>query len=937
MSSTWQEAFDRSAHRAPRTLGDDADRHPHLPLTFVIADLVRPRLVVQVGPGGDALAGWAQSVEELRTGGRVVGVSTGAGAGAGTQGGTVETAGPDEAAERVSGRVIDVLHVTPPADDESIRVAEAVMDSAERVRLVVVDGPRPRGDAPGNAAAWERLSPRGTHRVVGVGDGVGLIAPGGADDAAVAEVMADDARWDARGPGLESAGELVRLTGLARAAASRARDRGLDPRSDDARDVIAALETALDAQRDELERRGRHFDDELAYLRTSLAVSKRANDHLRKVNHNLVGENRDVHRTLGATLDEVVDAHAQLAEARQLVHDVTQSTSWKLTAFLRKRRQAPPPAPAPPAIATSSPGDRVSRPVDERDAYERRLELFPEVAVAESDAQVSIPDGPVISVIVPVYNPPVEFLRRAIESVHEQIYPHWELCLANDASTDPEVREVLDQAAASDPRVKVVHRESNGHICASSNSALGLATGEWIALLDHDDELVPEALLAVAQTIGAEPRARLVYSDEDKLDGDGNRFFPFFKPPFDRRLLLGQNFVCHLLAAQRALVEQVGGFVEGYEGSQDHDLVLRMSEVLGDDEIVHIPRILYRWRAIEGSTSLAHEAKPYARHAAQAAVEDHMERVGLRGEVTRDTTYGYNRVRLAHPDPLPSVSIIIPTHNGADLVRQCVDSIRAGWDYPGREVIVVDNQSDEDESLQYMADLERLPGFRVLRFDEEFNFARLNNFAAERAEGELLVLLNNDTEVVSPDWLHEMAAWAVRPEVGTVGARLLYPDGTFQHGGVVLGVGGVASHEHTGLPGDSPGYMGRALLVHDVDGNTGACLMVRASLYHEINGMDERLAVAFNDVDFCLRVEEAGYANVWTPHATLIHHESKSRGLEDNDAKMARFKLEQGYMMWRWPDRIRADRHYNPNLTHENGTFDLALPPRIAPMVVPPR
>lgn len=537
------------------------------------------------------------------------------------------------------------------------------------------------------------------------------------------------------------------------------------------------------------------------------------------------------------------------------------------------------------------------------------------------------PDAPLISVLLPVYQTPETWLRKCIESVLAQVYPRWQLCVADDASPDPRVLQVLEAYAATDQRIRVVRRETNGHICAATNSALAVAEGEYVALLDHDDELRPHALLAMAEAIVERPERSVLYSDEDKIDEDGRRFDPYFKPDFDPDLLRGQNYLCHLTLVRTALVRDVGGFREGYEGSQDHDLVLRCTERLSKSEIHHVPEVLYHWRAIPGSTALSRDAKDYASGAGARAVADQLARIA-RGAVASELSHGHYRVRWPLPSPLPMVSLIVPTRDRANLLRTCVESILSRTTYGNFELVVVDNGSTEVDALEYLASLQGRERVRVLRYDRPFNYSAINNWAAAQCRGEVLGLVNNDIEVITPDWLEEMVSHALRPEIGAVGAMLYYPDDTIQHAGVVLGIHGVAGHVYAALPRGYPGHGGRARVAQRLSAVTGACLVVRRDLFDEVGGLDERLEVAFNDIDFCLRLREAGYHNLWTPFAELYHHESASRGSEDTEGKRQRFAREVNFMQTRWRGVLESDPAYNPNLSLESRYFELASPPR---------
>ncbi|SOE80812.1 Glycosyltransferase, GT2 family [Caballeronia arationis] len=539
---------------------------------------------------------------------------------------------------------------------------------------------------------------------------------------------------------------------------------------------------------------------------------------------------------------------------------------------------------------------------------------------------------PLISVIVPAYNSDEQFLTDMIQSVKDQLYPNWELCIADDHSSAPQVRTVLEREMARDSRIKVVFREQNGHISESSNSALAIAQGEYIALLDHDDLLPRHALMMVVRYINRHPDASMFYSDEDKLTPYGQRVSPYFKSDWNPELFLTQNMFSHLGVFRSAIVRAVGGFRRGFEGSQDHDLALRCAEIAGADKIVHIPHVLYHWRISPGSTAGSGSEKPYAVIAGVKAVEEHFSRTRVNAVVEQSfDQLSLLRVRYAVPVPAPLVSILIPTRDGVDLLRQCIGSVIAKTSYTQYEIIVIDNGSEKPETLAYFEHIKDASNIRVLRDDSPFNFSALNNHAAVKAKGEYLCLLNNDIEVITPDWLEEMVGIASQPGNGAVGAALWYPNDTLQHGGVLIGLGGVAGHMHSNLIRGHFGYFGRAAVTQNLSAVTAACLVIRKSIYDEVGGLDERLAVAFNDVDFCLRVRDAGYRNVWTPHAELYHHESATRGSDMLPEKYERFVKEVRWMEAQWGEALSFDPAYNPNLDTNTAVapFSLAHPPRI--------
>lgn len=568
-------------------------------------------------------------------------------------------------------------------------------------------------------------------------------------------------------------------------------------------------------------------------------------------------------------------------------------------------------------------------------SYAEWIRRYDQIDAATRDAILEriadFRDPPLISVVMPVYNPGAEWLIDAIESVKNQLYPNWELCIADDLSTDPKIRPLLEQYANNDERIKVVFREKNGHVSAASNSALEVATGQWIALLDHDDLLAEHALYCVVDEILKHPSVRMIYSDEDKIDEAGTRCDPYFKCDWNPDLFYSQNMFSHLGVYYKPLVDKVGGFRVGFEGSQDYDLALRCIKQIDVSTIRHIPRVLYHWRIHAASTASGVDAKPYAMQAGERALNEHFARQRIAGTIEWNGR-GY-RARYQLPPQLPLVSLIIPTRNGLHLIRQCIDSIVAKTTYANYEIIVVDNGSDDPEALAYFESIARDRRIRIQRDERPFNYSALNNVAVGQARGKFVGLINNDIEVIAPEWLSEMVALASQPGVGAVGAKLLYPNDTLQHGGVVLGMGGVAGHSHKHIPQPDYGYFGRTGLISAYSAVTGACLVIRKTIYEEVGGLDEKnLIVAFNDVDFCLRVREAGYRNVWTPYAELYHHESATRGSEDNLEKQARFLSEIKYMQKRWGDFLTNDPAYSPNLTLGHDDFGLAWPPRTRPL-----
>jgi len=538
---------------------------------------------------------------------------------------------------------------------------------------------------------------------------------------------------------------------------------------------------------------------------------------------------------------------------------------------------------------------------------------------------------PKIAILMPVYNPDKACLVNAIESVINQVYSNFELCIADDASTKSYVREVLENYVEKDSRIKVTFRDQNGHISVASNDALALVEADYVALMDHDDLLTADALFWVSKTIDQNPEVQLIYSDEDKMDLQGKRFAPYFKPDWNPELFLSHNFICHLGVYKTEKVRALGGFDPAFDGAQDYDLALRFVDQLNADQIVHIPRILYHWRAVEGSTANGVHEKPYAESAITKAVKNDLQRRDRAAEVlAHSKLHGALRVRYQLPSKLPQVSIIIPTRNGFDLLRRCVDSIVRKTKYSNYEIIIIDNGSDDFVAVRYLQSLQEKEQITIIRDDSPFNYAALNNKAVANAKGEIIALLNNDLEVINDDWLDEMVSHVVHPEVGAVGAKLYYPDDTIQHAGVIVGLGGVAGHSHKHFPRDNAGHCGRLLLTQNLTAVTAACLLVRKEVFDSVSGFDEKnLSVAFNDVDLCLRIQEKGFSNVWTPYAEMYHYESATRGYEDTPEKQARFNKEVSYMKQRWGNDLLVDPAYNPNLTLDREDFSFAWPPRV--------
>lgn len=555
--------------------------------------------------------------------------------------------------------------------------------------------------------------------------------------------------------------------------------------------------------------------------------------------------------------------------------------------------------------------------------------------ITESDVSAmaamlpSLKFTPLISVVLPVYNTKHGLLKQAIESILAQTYPYLELCIADDASTDPEIRNIILNAAQRDKRVKYIFRSTNGHIAACSNSALSLASGDFVALVDHDDVIPIHALWTVAFYINRYPGFQVLFSDEDKIDEDGSRQSPYFKGNFDEYLLYGHNMVSHLGVYRRSLIEELGGFRQGYDGSQDYDLILRCFEKCGPKDIVHIPHILYHWRMTSGSASVGE--KDYTIGAAQRAIDDLFARRGLPFRSINGRSPGLTAIEMPNAEETvrERVSLLIPTRDGGDRLAACINSINKR-EHPNIEVIVVNNGSKDKKTIEYLRQLRERGHAKVLEYDEEYNYSKINNFAVAHSSGTILCFLNDDTEVVSSSWLARARTLLSLPAVGAVGARLLYPNGALQHFGVHLGIGHhlVAGIPHAGLHGSHPGYYGKAILMQQFSAVTAACMFMRRDDFIRVGGFEPELTVAYGDVDLCLKVRESGLQIVCDPDIELIHHESMTRGLDITATKRQRLDRESEWMRRKWGKTLDADPFVNPNLDLMRDDFALAFPPR---------
>jgi O-antigen biosynthesis protein len=550
-------------------------------------------------------------------------------------------------------------------------------------------------------------------------------------------------------------------------------------------------------------------------------------------------------------------------------------------------------------------------------------------------AQVEeIPEPPLISVIFPVYNAPEEFLRQAIDSVRAQLYTKWELCIADDCSTLPHVAKVLDEYAALDDRILVHRRQANGHISACSNSAVALASGSWLCLMDHDDVLAEHALAVCALALHRRPEAAVLYSDEDHIEADGSRSQPYFKPDFDPLLILGQNYFSHLSVVRADLVELVGGFREGYEGSQDWDLLLRVLEHVRPDQVVHVPHVLYHWRVHSESTASAVSAKPYVVDASRRVVEDHLKRIGVDATVTTVWDTSYNRIRWELPANPPKVSIIILPRSGPYLAR-CIDSVRMLTPYPQLEILLVDDGGFHPPMRRMVS--ERAGWLTLLENTDDLSDSAQRNFAAKQASGDVLCFLSDHVEVLGASWLHELVGTLSHPGIGCVGAKLLYPNLRIQSAGTVLGIGGTVGSPHRlFFERFANGYSGHLRLARCPSAVSWATMAVRRDLFDEIGGFsEEHFSGVFGDVDFCLRLNEAGWRTAWTPYAEMIHFELPEDGRAVDGANAIRFDRDIRYLRRRWGKWVEDDPSYSPNLSLAHESLSLAWPPRRS--YAPPR
>ena len=528
------------------------------------------------------------------------------------------------------------------------------------------------------------------------------------------------------------------------------------------------------------------------------------------------------------------------------------------------------------------------------------------------------------SILVPLYNTPQKYLEAMIKSVTEQTYANWELCLADGSdSAHRYVREYCEVLAQQDSRILYKKLENNGGISQNTNECIAMASGDYISLFDHDDLLHPSALFETVAAICNEG-ADFIYTDEITFCGNNPKNITIcnFKPDFSPDTLRSYNYICHFTSFSKELLDKVGGFNPEFDGSQDYDLFLRLTEKA--QKIFHIKKALYFWRSHKASVASDVSAKPYVLDSAKRALSAHLERLGLKGEIYDNTVPTTYKIEYEIKDE-PLISIIIPNKDHAADLDKCIKSIYEKSIYKNFEIIIVENNSVSAEILPLYEKLEaQYDNLKIIKWESGFNYSAINNFAVSYAEGEYILLLNNDVEVISEDWLNQMLMFAQREDVGAVGAKLYYPNDTIQHAGVIVGLGGVAGHAHKFFGRSDPGYMARAMIAQNLSACTAACLMVRKDVFYKVGGLDEKFEVAFNDIDFCMKIRKEGYLIVFTPFAELYHYESISRGSDNTPQKLERFNGEARRFMANWRKELDAgDPYYNPNLTLNSENFDL--------------
>lgn len=546
----------------------------------------------------------------------------------------------------------------------------------------------------------------------------------------------------------------------------------------------------------------------------------------------------------------------------------------------------------------------------------------PDEAALEKQRHHHFEYSPLISVAVPAYRTPEKFLVQMIDSLLAQTYGNWELCIANGSPEDGAMKKVLEEYTKKDSRIRVSELTENKGIAGNTNVALEMARGEFVGLLDHDDLLAPNALYEIVRALDEDRTLDAVYTDEDKVTTELDEHFqPHLKPDFNLDLLRSNNYICHFFVVRRSIVQKVGGFRQEFDGAQDHDFIFRCIETA--EKVGHIPEILYHWRTHKASTADNPASKMYAFDAGKRAIEAHLKRTGTEGTVSHTPDLGFFRVKYPVQGQ-PLVSIIIPNKDEKETLKACIDSIREKTEYPNYEIIIVENNSTTDEIFQYYKELSQDPRIRLLRWKKEFNYSAINNYGVRHANGEYLLFLNNDVTVITPGWIKELLGVCQRSEVGAAGVKLIYPDDTIQHAGCVIGLGGIAGHMFVDMPANRTGYLHKASILQDMSAVTAACMMMKRTAFEEAGGFTEKLSVAFNDVDLCLKVRKNHKLIVYDPYVQLYHMESKTRGAEDNKEKVRRFQEEIEYMRCQWIDILKkGDPYYNKNLSLTKWNYSL--------------
>lgn len=530
---------------------------------------------------------------------------------------------------------------------------------------------------------------------------------------------------------------------------------------------------------------------------------------------------------------------------------------------------------------------------------------------------------PKVSIIIPVYNTDEKWLRLCVKSVLNQVYDNWELCLVDGCSTKTHIRKVLEEYIEQDNRIKGKFLSENKGIAGNSNEALALASGEFIGFLDHDDELAPDAIYEVVKKLNEKQDIDFIYTDEDKISTAGTRLDPYFKPDWSPDMLRSHNYITHFAVIRRKGIDEVGGFREDYDGSQDYDLFLRVTEITS--KIAHVPRVLYHWRMVPLSAASIGNAKPYAYVAAKKAIKESLKRRKIEVEVDDGITTGYYRVRYKLLSN-PKVSIIIATSDNVAALRRCVQSVIDKTHYDNYKILIVDNRSKDPRTFRYYDEIGSNPKVRIVKFDGFFNRSRINNYAVTLADSEYIIFLDYFTEIISQQWLTAMLEHIQRKDIGVVGALLYYPNNTIYHAGIILGIGGVVGYSHRRFPKYAYSYMNRARVVQNLSAVTGTCLATKKEVFKEVNGFNERYRHAFSDVDFCLKLRERGYLIVYTPYAELYYHGSLRRDYEDAPEKQEESKKETEYFQRQWQNVLaKGDPYYNPNLTLKREDFSINI------------